>query len=233
MCRGALLGAERPRLSGIRAGREAGTRITPTNTATLTSWIIRTPPKRSDPFVSPRSRSCQHFGGHYFLTVLVPVITDCPIPDGPAYTSPVHALRTRLARLPPAQQTPACCDDQSPFARNTRNHFVRFAIIDDVAYNGRQHAPLLWTLIKNIDIMVARKQDHLTCPFLFFGADFDAASGTDAERDSYLVALSDTMQTELKEIFKFCVGFHPNVKRRRVVRQIYRARPNRDDDVLQ
>lgn len=150
-------------------------------------------------------------GGHYSLTVLVPVITDCPIPDGPAFTSPVHALRTRLARLPPAQQTPACCDDQSPFARNTRNHFVRFAIIDDVAYNGRQHAPLLWTLIKNIDIMVAQKQDHLTCPFLFFGAEFDAATGTDAERDSYLAALWDTMQTELKEIFKFCVGFHPNV----------------------
>jgi hypothetical protein len=150
-------------------------------------------------------------GGHYFLTVLVPVKTDCPIADGTAFTSPVHALRTRLARLPPAQQSPACCDDQSPFARNTRNHFVRFAIIDDVAYNGRQHVNLLWAAIRNIDTMVAQPQDHLTCPFLFFGADFDAASGTDAERDSYLVALWDTMQTELKEIFKFCVGFHPSV----------------------
>ncbi|HEY4846700.1 MAG TPA: hypothetical protein VIH87_02625 [Methylocella sp.] len=150
-------------------------------------------------------------GGHYFLTVLVPVKTDCPIPDGPAFSSPVHALRKRLAQLPPAQQTPACCDDQSPFARNTRNHFVRFAIIDDVAYNGREYVNLLWTVIKNIDTMVAQPQDHLTCPFLFFGADFDAASGTDAERDSYLAALWDTMQTELKEIFQFCVDFDTSV----------------------
>jgi hypothetical protein len=150
-------------------------------------------------------------GGHYFLTVLVPVITDCPISDGSAFTSPVHALRKRLATLPPAQQTPTSCGDQSPFARNTRNHFVRFAIIDDVAYNGRQHVNLVWSTIKNIDTMVAQPQDHLTCPFLFFGADFDAASGSDAERDSYLAALWDTMQTELKEIFKFCIDFDPSV----------------------
>ena len=150
-------------------------------------------------------------GGHYFLTVLVPVKTNCPIQDGSAFTSPVHALRKKLAMLPPAQQTPACCVDQSPFARNTRNHFVRFAIIDDVAYNGRQHVNLLSTTINHIDTMVAQPQDHLTCPFLFFGAEFDAASGADAERDSYLAALWDTMQTELKDIFKFCVDFEPSV----------------------
>ena len=44
-------------------------------------------------------------GGHYFLTVLVPVKTH-PARDGSA--SPIQALRKRLAVLPPAQQTPAC-----------------------------------------------------------------------------------------------------------------------------
>jgi hypothetical protein len=149
-------------------------------------------------------------GGHYFLTVLVPVKTK-PIQDGSAWTSPVHALRKQLAMLPTAAQSPACGGGQSPFARNTRNHFVRFAMIDNVAYNGREQGNVLWTIIRNINPMVAQPQDHLTCPFLFFGAEFDAASGSDAERDSYLAALWDTMQTELKDIFKFCVDFHPNV----------------------
>jgi hypothetical protein len=149
-------------------------------------------------------------GGHCFLTVLVPVKTE-PIQDGSAFTSPVHALRKQLAMLPTAAQTPDCGGGQSPFARNTLNHFARFAIIDDVAYNGRIQYNLLWTALKKIDPMVAQPQDHLTCPFLFFGAEFDAASGTNAERDSYLAALWETMQTELKDIFKFCVDFDPNV----------------------
>ena len=86
--------------------------------------------------------------------------------------------------LPTAAQTPDCGGGQSPFARNTRNHFARFAIIDDVAYNGRKQGNVLWTLLRKINPMVAQPQDHLTCPFLFFGTEFDAASGTDAERDS-------------------------------------------------
>ena len=112
-------------------------------------------------------------GGHYFLTVLVPVKTD-PIPAGSAFTSPVHALRKRLAMLPPAQQTPACCDGQSPFARNTRNHFARFVVIDDVAYNGRVTQNSLGLALQNalskvkINLVVAQPQDHLSCPFLLF-----------------------------------------------------------------
>ena len=149
-------------------------------------------------------------GGHYFLTVLVPVKTK-PIPDGSA--SPVHALRKRLAMLPPAQQTPACCDDQSPFARNTRNHFARFVVIDDVAYNGRVTENSICLLIRNalskkkINLVEAQPQDHLTCPFLLFAAEIDAASGADAERDSYLATLWATMEQELREIFTHCEGF--------------------------
>ncbi|MGH6799806.1 MAG: hypothetical protein ACRECZ_00050 [Methylocella sp.] len=153
-------------------------------------------------------------GGHYFLTVLVPVKMD-PAPDGS--TSPVHALRERLATLPPAQQTLACRGHQSPFARNTRNHFARFAIIDDIAYNGRETENSICLLIQNavrnvlskkkINLVEAQPQDHLTCPFLLFAADIDAASGADAERDSYLAALWATMEPELREIFIHCERF--------------------------
>ncbi|MGC2224927.1 MAG: hypothetical protein WA624_22465 [Methylocella sp.] len=149
-------------------------------------------------------------GGHYFLTALVPIRTHT-VEDGHTFTSPVHALRKQLALLPTAAQTPACGGGQSPFARNAHNHFVRFVIIDDVAYNGREQANVLWTLLKKINPTVAQPQDHLTCPFLYFGAEFDAASGADDARDSYLAALWETMQTELKDIFRFCVDFDPSV----------------------
>jgi hypothetical protein len=142
-------------------------------------------------------------GGHYFLTVLLPVKTD-PIADGTAFTSPVHALRKQLAILPAG-------GGQSPFARNIRNHFVRFAIIDDVAYNGREQANVLWTLLKHIDPTVAQPQDHLSCPFLYFSLEFDALSGADTELDSYLAGLWETMQNELQHIFTGCVGFDAEV----------------------
>ena len=148
-------------------------------------------------------------GGHYFLTVLVPVKTD-PISDGSASTSPVHALRKRLAMLPTAQQTPACGGGQSPFARNTRNHFARF--VDhrrrrlQRARDGKFNLPVDPECLskKKIDLVVAQPQDHLTCPFLFFAAEFDAASGADAERDSYLATLWARWNTKLREIFSYC-----------------------------
>jgi hypothetical protein len=148
-------------------------------------------------------------GGHYFLSALVPIRTDT-MDDGLASTSPVHALRKRLDVLPPAAQTPACHGQQSPFARNTRNHFARFVIIDDVAYNGREPGNKLLSLFDNLT--VAQPQDHLSCPFLFFAADFDAKSGADSERDSYLAELWKTMGHELRDIFRFCQGFDGRVK---------------------
>ena len=150
-------------------------------------------------------------GGHYFLTVLVPIKTQ-PIADGAAFTSPVHALRKRLAMLPPAAQTLACSDGQSPFARNTRNHFARFVVIDDVAYNGRKQPNTLWTTFRGLNPIVAQPQDHLSCPFLLYATDFDAASGADSERDSFVTLLWDTMGEELSEIFTHCEGFDSTVK---------------------
>ena len=149
-------------------------------------------------------------GGHYFLTVFIPIRTT-PITDGVAFTSPVHALRKRLAVLPPAVETPACTGAQSPFARNRRNHFARFVVIDDVAYNGRQQPNALLTTFRGQNPVVAQPQDHLIHPFLLFAADFDAASGAETERDSYLAALWDTMQVELRAILTYCEGFDARV----------------------
>ena len=145
-------------------------------------------------------------GGHYFLTAVVPIRT-APVKDGLAVTSPVHALRKRLSLLPTAAETPAHGGGQSPFARNTRNHFARFVIIDDVAYPGRTGRNPLWGRVRGYDPVVAQPQDHLKCPFLIFVVEFDAKSAADAERYSYLVELWNTMGQELREIFIFCEGF--------------------------
>jgi hypothetical protein len=149
-------------------------------------------------------------GGHYFLTAVVPIRT-APVKDGLAVTSPVHALRKRLSLLPTAAETPARGGGQSPFARNTRNHFARFVIVDDVAYPGRMGRNALWGRIRGDDLVIAQPQDHLNCPFLVFVVDFDANSGADAERDSYLGELWSTMGQELREIFIFCEGFTSKV----------------------
>lgn len=143
-------------------------------------------------------------GGHYFLTALLPVRTDL-IPDGHAFVSPLQALRKQLAILPAS-------GGQSPFARNSRNHLVRFTIIDDVAYNGREPAHVLLMRLMRINPAIAQPQDHLSCPFLYFAAEFDAASGAGSERDSYLTALWDTMPNELRNIFTYCHGFDASVR---------------------
>jgi len=142
-------------------------------------------------------------GGHYFLTCLAPVRTGTIGDDG-AETSPVHALRKRLDLLDG--------DHRSPFARNTRNHFARFAVVDDVAYNGRDTRDTLVSAIRRDTLTRAQPQDHLTCPFLLFAVDFDAGSGADGERDSYLGELWRTAEQEMRDIFQFCRGFDETVK---------------------
>jgi hypothetical protein len=150
-------------------------------------------------------------GGHYFLTVLVPIRT-APAKDDDAATSPVHALRKRLSVLASAAQAPQVGAEQSPFARSTRTHFARFVIIEDVAYNGRDGRSVIWVTLAGEDLTAAQPQDHLTCPFLLFTADFDAESGAEQERDSYLVELWNVMGADLQLIFRFCVGFDSKVK---------------------
>jgi hypothetical protein len=149
-------------------------------------------------------------GGHYFLTVLVPIRTGV-VKDGNNVTSPVHALRKRLDVLAPAAQTLAFGGKQSPFAQSLRTHFARFVIIDDVAYNGRDGRNVILVTATGENLTTAQPQDHLTCPFLLFAADFDAESGADEERDSYVTELWNTMQEDLRQIFRFCQGFDSKV----------------------
>ena len=78
--------------------------------------------------------------------------------------------------MPTGAETLARGGGQSPFARNKRNHFARFVIIDDVAYTGRTARNTLWARVRGDDLVVAQPQDHLNCPFLVFVVDFDANS---------------------------------------------------------
>src|SRR5215471_11826578 len=150
-------------------------------------------------------------GGHDFLTALIPISTQ-HVKEGDEVTSPVHALRKRLDLLPSAAETPARGGGQSPFASNTRNHFARLVIIDDVAYVGRTERNTLVNAIAKTVLTAAQPQDHLHCPFLFFSADFDAASGSDTERDAYLAELWNKGGEDLRGVFVFCEGFKERVK---------------------
>jgi hypothetical protein len=149
-------------------------------------------------------------GGHYFLTALVPIST-VERRDGDTVTSPVHALRKELDVLAPAAQSPTAGHQQSPFAKSLRTHFARLVVIDDVAYPGRVSGDTIVTAARNairpLSPTVAQPQDHLSCPFLLFSVDFDAQTGADSERDSYLIDLWDKTGSHLKKIFRYCQGF--------------------------
>ncbi len=145
-------------------------------------------------------------GGHYFLTVLAPVKTGVAEQDGPSSRSHEQLLRKTLARLPTAQQRAisAKSGKNSPFCRNERTHFAPFAVLDDVTYNGR----IATDAILNRDSRIIPQHiDRLNCPYLLFAADFDAATADEAELDSYLDELWQTMEPELRSIFQHCVGF--------------------------
>ena len=153
--------------------------------------------------------------GAYFLSTLIPVKTGAVTdPQTGAASSPAHQLRAALAKVPTGKQTPFS-NGLSPFAKNARNHFVRLVVIEDVAYVGRKPIqPLLTVLTElllparlQINPVKAQAQDHLSCPFLFFSADFDAKSDDASELDSYLKELWTTSGAELKEIFRHCLRF--------------------------
>jgi hypothetical protein len=150
-------------------------------------------------------------GGHYFLTTLIPIRSGlCADPRTDAtVTSHLHELRATLAALPTALQTPATekIGLNSPFARSTRTHFARFAILDDVAFNGRgQRDPIKVALKLSPQPNVTDPVDRLPCSYLIFVVDFDAANGSDAARDDYLTHLWSLMQDELRGILMHCDG---------------------------
>ena len=148
-------------------------------------------------------------GGRYFLTVLAPIRTDpIPVANG-GELSCEQVLRTELASLPTALQSPLSIQTgiNSPFARNNRTHFARFSVLSDLPYNGREPTDAILGSIKGVNPIIPQKIDHLSCPFLLFALDFDVRDGTDCERDQYLCELWKTMESELSAVFQYCVGF--------------------------
>lgn len=147
-------------------------------------------------------------GGRYFLTALIPVRTDA-VEDpwnADCTTSHVHALREALVALPTALQSPATehIGINSPFARDSRTHFARFAVIDNVAFNGRvQSDPIVGALRPP----KPTPQDELPCPYLIYVTDFDAADGTDATRNAYLENLFRLMEPEWRRLLCHCHGY--------------------------
>lgn len=148
-------------------------------------------------------------GGQYYFTALVPVDNQKPLERDNAVSSPVHFLRQRLETLPTAMQSPATIEinsqlgTNSPFARNNRTHFVRLFVIDDTFFNGRSQKDALLEILPRNNPMKPRPVDQLTCPFLAFVAEFDAASGDASEVRSWLMQLWTEMGDDLREIFGF------------------------------
>jgi hypothetical protein len=147
-------------------------------------------------------------GGHYFLTVLAPIIAGGIVDDGDLKSSPVHAVRAALATLPTALQSPAseAIGLNSPFARDGRTHFARFVVLDDPFYNGRDPSDSLVGAIRKTNLLDPQPVDQLPCPYLIFVADFDPAPGAEEPR-SYLENLWAVMPGEIEAVFRFCEGF--------------------------
>jgi hypothetical protein len=165
--------------------------------------------------------------GHYFLTVLAPVSLESVLKDGQSH-SRRHLIREALADMPNGERTRASQGkgDDNPFARNTRTHFARFVVLDDVVFNGKVSGDTLlgliwglidkwiWSPIKKLinplrltTSSPAPPVDRLSTPFLIFVADFDAASDADGELRQYLAELWTTMSGPLKSVFQHCLGF--------------------------
>lgn len=146
--------------------------------------------------------------GHYFLTVLAPIRLGSKLIGGQSH-SRRHLLREALAKMPTAERTVASIGRQqkNPFSRNTMTHFARFAVLDDVVFNGRVSGDSLVGLARGIDPLVPQKVDRLSTPFLIFSADFDAPNGDDEALFVYLEKLWQTMHDDLVDVFQHCIGF--------------------------
>ncbi len=155
--------------------------------------------------------------GRYFLTILAPIRS-----GGDDRLSNRHALRQELSVLPTALQTPAtrAIGMNSPFAANQRTHLARFAVIDDLVFNGPAPIDPIWGRITGRDPIHAGPVDQLTTAYLMFTAEIDAVredglplsttlseAEQDAVRDAYATTLWTTMEPALRRVFQYCYGF--------------------------
>lgn len=168
------------------------------------------PPLAPAPAPRPRPAKTTSFdGGHYFLTLLIPVQNQTLVKHYGIECSAVQRLRDVLATLPTALQSKAtrAIGLNSPFARNCRTHLARLVVINDVQYNGREGEDAVLGAIKQTSLVTPQAQDRLSCPFLLFAADFDAADGSEATVRGYLTELWRTMEPELRAVLENCYGY--------------------------
>jgi len=146
-------------------------------------------------------------GGHCFLTALLPIKTSEVVDQDGLRSSPVHMVRDALAILPTARQSPVTesLPVTAPFAKCTKTHFARFAIIDDVIFNGRLASNAIIDSLKELDRTIPNPTDELPGPYLLMAVDFDA--GTDAELRAYLKDMWTRMGPELAPVFRHCFGY--------------------------
>lgn len=149
-------------------------------------------------------------GGHYFLSALVPVLTEPVSSGGAGPVAPSHVLRETLATLPTAMQSGLDMSSGmvSPFSRCTRTHFVRLFVIDQPNFNGRLPSDAIVQAVRNTPLLKARPVDRLATPWLAVIIDFDARGDEgDGGLASYCEGLWQVMQLELTAIFSSCFGF--------------------------
>lgn len=158
--------------------------------------------------------------GHIFLTTLAP-IRDSAVGEH-RHTSFTQAARIALAKLPTALQSPATekIGINSPFSRNTRTHFARMFIINDVIFNGREGKNAISASLSGDDPALPKHVDRLNTSYLVFCAEIDAVT-SDGEtlpkelspekqrqvRDAYARELWATMEDELRDVYGNCQGF--------------------------
>jgi hypothetical protein len=124
----------------------------------------------------------------------------------------------------------------SPFARNRQNHLARFAVLDDVVFNGAMPIDPILGRLTGRDPIVPGPVDRLATAFLLFTAELDAVSEEgatlpadlslaqqDAVRDAYARRLWETMAPELRRVFEHCHGFEDVDTARGFARFIARA----------
>ncbi len=162
--------------------------------------------------------------GHIFLTTLAPIKPGAPKDD--PQVSYEQRVRTALAKLPTANQSPATVAGKynSPFARNLRTHLARMFVLNDAVFNGRITQNPLVARFEGNEQIIPQPVDRLKAPYLVFCADVDAviedgdplpttlsARKQREVRASYARKLWETMQEELTDLYSNCYGFE-NVK---------------------
>lgn len=149
-------------------------------------------------------------GGHIFLTLLVPVkLGDVLHPDG-QITTHSHILREELSNLPTAQQSPVSIGTglSSPFARCRRTHFLRFLVIDQPMFNGKDASNPLVDAVTGKSRLVHQPFDVLSRPWLVLSADIDRrAEEADDGVESWAEGLWARTEPEMRAIFSHCHGF--------------------------